>query len=170
MRAIRNLSGVNKEDILRIKETLHNSLEALNLLFLALLIWLFGNLIFIPIANSLNWQANLIVNLIIFCVFTFLIIRVFSPIKKLIAVLSVIPASKFFMKKGLNYFESSTVSKQILYLVCIIIVYLLYLPFLMNFHPAINGIILIVVVIWIFFLLLKFLRTCSGCINNWLFS
>lgn len=170
MGAIGKLTGLNKEDILNIKETLKKSSEALHLLLLALLIWLFGNLVFIPIAHSLNWQAILIVNLIIFSVFTFLVVKIFSPIKKMVDVFSVVLACKFFMKKGLNYFESIMASKQVLYLVCVVALYFFYFPFLINFHPAINGLALIAVVIWIFFCILKILRAVSKCINAWLFS
>ena len=140
------------------------------MVLLALLIWLFGNLVFIPIANSLNWQARIIVTLVLFGAFTILVIKALPTLKKLIDAFSIFPARKFFMKKGLDYTESLIASKQVLYIISVVVLYLLYLPFLFNFHPAISGIALIIVIIWSFFSMLKILRAVSKNIIDWLFS
>lgn len=136
----------------------------------ALLIWLFGNLVFIPIAASLNWQARIIVTLILFTTFTILVVKTLPNLKKLIDAISIFPARKFFMKKGLDYAKSTIASKQVLYILSLVILYLLYLPFMSNFHPAISGLVLIIVIIWSFFLTLKILRVVSRNIIDWLFS
>jgi len=140
------------------------------LILFALLIWLFGNLVFIPIAASLNWQARIIVTLVLFGAFTILVVKALPNLKKLVDAISIFPARKFFMKKGLDYTKSMIASKQVLYIISLVIFYLLYLPFLSNFHPAISGIALIIVIIWFFFSMLKILRAVSKNIIDWLFS
>lgn len=141
-----------------------------HLLLSAFLMWLFGNLVFIPIAVSLSWQAEIFCSLIFFIVFTVLIVRALPSLKKLIDTFSVFPARKYILKRGLSYEESVVVSKQVLYMISLVILYLLYLPFLSNFHPAVNGIALILVLIWIFFSTLRILLISSQKIFEWLHS
>ena len=106
----------------KVTVTLRKSETAYLVLF-ALLIWLFGNLVFVPIAESLNWQTGLFITLIFFAAFTFLIIRAIPKVKKFIDAASVIPARKYLMKRGLNRQESIFISRQIMYLISIFILY-----------------------------------------------
>ena len=144
------------------------SMTAQNL-FSALLIWLFGNLVFIPLASSVNWQTAALCSLIFFSAFTVLVLRAFPGLRNLIDAFSVFPARKVFLERGLNYEDSLVVSRQLLYMFLVVALYLLYLPFLMNFHPSIGGIVLILVLIYVFFLALKALLVSSQRILEWLF-
>jgi hypothetical protein len=126
-------------------KTVHNLLTAF-------LIWLFGNLVFIPLANSLNWQTGILCSLIFFTAFTILLLRALPNLKKLVDAFSVFPARKYSIRKGLRYENSLVLFRHILYIIVAVILYLLYLPFLTNFHPSISGIVLILVLVWIFFL------------------
>ena len=135
----------------------------------ALLIWLFGNLVFIPLANSVNWQTAALCSLIFFASFTILVLRAFPGLRNLIHAFSVFPARKWFLKRGLSYEDSLVVSRQLLYMVLVVALYLLYLPFLVNFHPSIGGIVLIVVLIYVFFLALKIMLVSSERMLDWLF-
>ena len=132
-------------------KTAHNLLAAF-------LIWLFGNLVFIPLASSLNWQTRVFCSLIFFIAFTLLLSRALPGLKKLIDAFSIFPARKYGLKKGLTYENSLVLFRHVLYIIITVFLYLLYYPFLTNFHPSISGIVLILVLIWIFFLSL---RICS---------
>jgi len=137
-------------------------------LFSALLVWLFGNLVFIPLANSLNWQATVLCSLIFFAAFTGLVLRAIPGLKDLVDAFSIFPAKKYFLKRGLSYEDSLTVSRQLLYMISAVALYLFYFPFLANFHPAISGIALILVLIYVFFLASRILLVSSQKILEWL--
>jgi len=136
----------------------------------AFLIWLFGILVFIPLASSLNWQTTVFCTLIFFITFTILILRALPSLKKLIDAFSILPAKRCSLKKGLSYENSIVLFRHLSYIISSIILYLLYFPFLANFHPSISGIVLILVMIWIFFLTIRPLSVLSQKILEWLSS
>ncbi len=128
----------------------------------ALLVWLFGVLVFIPLANSLNWQTGLLCSLVIFTAFTILMYQAILGFKKLIDAFSFLPARKYGLKRGIAQEDALTLFKYVFYIIFALIVYALYFPFLTQFHFAISGIVLIVVLIWIFFLALRILSILSS--------
>ncbi|UCH70593.1 MAG: hypothetical protein JSV29_01000 [Candidatus Bathyarchaeota archaeon] len=128
----------------------------------ALLVWLFGVLVLIPIASSLGERTRLLCSLIIFAAFTAFMYRATFGFKKLIDAFSLLPARKYGSKLGLARDDALTVFRHSLYIIFILIIYLLYFPFLLSFHFAISGIALIIILIWILFLLLKILSLLSS--------
>ncbi len=144
-------------------KTIHNLLAAL-------LVWLFGNLVFIPLASTLNWQTKAFCSLTFFIAFTLLVIRALPSLKRLIDTFSIFPARKYSIKKKLSYENSLILFRHVLYIISIVIIYLLYFPFLTNFHPSISGIVLILMLIWIFFLTLRILTILSQKILEWLYT
>lgn len=135
--------------------TFHNFLTAL-------LIWLFGVLVFMPLAKSLNWQTELLCSLVVFTAFTIFMYRAARGFKKLVDMFSFIPARKYGLKRGINQEDALTLFRYIFYIISVLIVYVLYFPFLTSFHFAISGIFLIVILIWIFFLALRILTILSS--------
>jgi hypothetical protein len=144
--------------------------RTLHALLAAVLIWLFGILVFIPLASSINWQAKAVCTLIFFVAFSLPVLKSLPALKRLIDTFSSFPARKYGVRKGLNYENSLIMFRHVFYIVSGLILYLLYLPFLANFHPAISGIVLILVLIWIFFLTLRILSVLSQKIAGWLFD
>jgi hypothetical protein len=151
-----------------LKESLKSFASTTHLVLFVFLVWLFANLVFIPIASSVNWQTRVIVTFIMFGTFTVLILRMYPNVKRLLDAFSIVPARKFFMKKGLDYSESLVVSRQLLYVVSLVVLYLLYLPFLLNFHPAFGGIVLVLVLVLCFFCVLRIVRVTSKKAVDWL--
>jgi hypothetical protein len=135
--------------------TFHNFLAAL-------LVWLFGVLVFIPIASSINWQTRLLCSLIVFVAFTVFMYRATLGFKKLIDAFSFFPARKYGLKRGIDRENSLTLFRYALYIIFTLIVYALYFPFLTSFHFAISGIVFIVILIWIFFLALRIFSILSS--------
>lgn len=127
-------------------------------LLAALLIWLFGVLVFIPIADTINAQTKLFVNLIIFIPFTILLFKAVPKVKRLLEIFAVVLVRKFKFMEGVKEDDRIVVFKKLLYIVFIIVTYLFYFPLLNNFHPAINGIVLIVALLWSLLLLFKILQ------------
>jgi hypothetical protein len=144
-------------------KTIHNLLAAF-------LVWLFGNLVFIPLASTLNRQTKTFCSLTFFIAFTLLVIRALPSLKRLIDTFSIFPARKYGIKKGLSYENSLILFRHVFYIISGVILYLLYFPFLTNFHPSISGIILILMLIWIFFLTLRILNILSQKILEWLYA
>ncbi len=142
-------------------KTFHNLLGAF-------LIWLFGNLVFIPLASELNWQTRVTCSLIFFAAFTLLVLRALPSLKKLIDTFSIFPARKYGVKKGLSYEDSLVLFRNSLYMASSIILYLLYFPFLTSFHSSISGIFLILLLMLILFLTLRMLPILSRKILDWL--
>lgn len=128
----------------------------------ALLVWLFGVLVFIPLASSLNWQTRLLCSLIVFVAFTTFMYRATIGFKKLIDAFSFFPARKYGLKRGIDREDALTVFRYAFYIIFTLVVYVLYFPFLTGFHFAISGIVLIVIIIWIFFLALRILSILSS--------
>lgn len=160
-----------KEEIENFKECLKTyGAKTVHNLLSAFLIWLFGNLLFIPLAGTLNWQTRAFCTLIFFVAFTLLVLRALPGLKKLIDAFSIPLARKCGPKKGLSHENSLVLSRHILYIIFTVIIYLLYFPFLVNFHPAISGIVLILALIWIFFLALRILPVLSQKILEWLYA
>ena len=155
----------NFKECLRIygPKTLHN-------LSSAFLIWLFGNLVFIPLSSSLNWQTKTLCSLIFFVAFSLLVVKALPGLRKLIEAFSVFPARKYSLKRGLSYENSLLLVRYVFYIISTVIFYLLYFPFLVNFHPSISGIVLIIVLIWILFLALRILLVMTHRIIEWLYA
>jgi hypothetical protein len=159
------------EEIRNFKQALRlYGAKTLHLLLSAMLIWLFGVLVFIPMASSIGWNTELVCTLIVLVAFTLLVSRAISGFKILIDAFSVFPARKYLIKIGLAKDNAVVVSKQILYMLSIVILYLLYFPFLVRLHPAFGGIMLVLVLIFVFFLAVKTLRASHRAITEWLYS
>jgi len=160
-----------REDIEKFQECLkiYGAKTVQNLLA-AFLVWLFGILVFIPLASTVNWQTKAFCSLTLFIAFTLFVMRALPSLKRLIDTFSIFPARKYSMKKKLSYENSLILFRHVLYIITIIIIYLLYFPFLTNFHPSISGIVLILMLIWIFFLILRILTILSQKIMGWLYT
>jgi hypothetical protein len=48
-----------------------------------------------------------------------------------------------------------TASRSVCYVITALILYLMYSPFLVAIHPALNGLVLIPIILWIFWTLFK---------------
>ena len=139
-----------------------------HVLLVALLIWLFGVLVFIPIANSINRMTGLFCSLVIFVAFTILIYKSFPGFKKTIDAFSALLAKKYVKRLKIKLEESMILFKNAAYIVFTLILYCFYLPLLSNLHPAVSGIVLILILLWILFLVLKILSIFSPKILDWL--
>ena len=142
--------------------------EMLTSMLAALLVWLFGVLVFIPLAESLNWQTRVLVSVLFFFAFSVLIIKTLPGLKRLIDVSAYLLARKYSVIKGLHRENALAIFKHLLCIIYSLAFYGLYFPFLTSFHPAVNGIALIAVLILIFLLLLKVFSILSPTFLEWL--
>jgi hypothetical protein len=127
--------------------------------FAALLIWLFGVLVFIPAAKQiLPQQVPLATSLIILIGFTIFIVRTIdnglaSLVKSIAAVISF--KYKKWKKPKTSIKQLYIAFKHMLYIAITVLIYLLYSPFLTTINPALNGLILIPIILWIMWIMMK---------------
>jgi hypothetical protein len=81
--------------------------------------------------------------------------RAASSLKRLIDAFSSLPAKKYSARWEIGQEDVSTLFRYVAYIISGLSVYALYFPFLASFHFAISGIVLIVILIWVFFLALR---------------
>ncbi len=162
---------VTVEEMASFKQTLREQgPRTFHLLLSAMIIWLFSVLVFIPIASSIGKNVELVIVLITFTAFTVIVSRSFGGFKSLLDAFAIFPAKKYFIKKGVILESAISVSKLMLYIPSILFFYLLYLPYLALIHPAVNGIVLIFVIMAIFLIALKIVSILNKVIVDWFYS
>jgi hypothetical protein len=137
------------------KDLLPNTLTNI---FTALLIWLFGILVFLPAAYSISPQGlPLLCSLIILVGFSLFIFRSFDGLQPLLNSTSDFLAYVYIRRRNakVQVERLKTASRSISYIITALILYLLYSPFLVAIHPAFNGLVLIPIILWIFWTLFK---------------
>ena len=144
------------------REHLSNTLINLST---AVLIWLFGALVFLPAAYRIEPVglplACALILLIGFSVFVF---KAFDGLRLLLEATSDVLAHEYIRRrKGakITVERLRVVIRCIIYVVSALIVYALYSPFLVAIHPSLAGLVLIPIVLWIFFMLVKVITLIS---------
>jgi len=131
--------------------------------FVALLIWLFGVLVFLPAAYQILPRGiPLASSIIILIGVSVFVVRAFnSGLTSLLDSTSNVLACDYknWKKPKLSIEKLQTTVRNMVYVVAALILYLLYSPFLLTIHPSLNGLVLIPVILWIFWTILKTVNT-----------
>jgi len=142
----------------------------------AILIWIFGNLIFIPIAKDMTQQffdypVHSIVSFIIVVALAIIIFTVFIDIRRLTGGLAGVLAYHFGKAGGESTVETyknyRTALDGILYVIVVSLAYLLFAGYLAEIHTAIPAILLILIVIWAIFALWRSCRAIASVIGKY---
>lgn len=142
----------------------------------AILIWLAGRLIFVPIAQGLTNQllgypVAAIVGAIIAVSLAVIIFTVFIDIRRLTGGLAGLMAYHFgkasgeVQRKEFNNFR--TALDGVIYVIVVSLTYLLFADYLATIHPAIPAVLLILIVIWSIFALYRSTRAVAGIIGKY---
>lgn len=127
-------------------------------LFTAMLVWLFGVLVFLPFAYSISPRGlPLACSLIILTGFSIFIFRSFGGLRPLLDSTSDFLIYVYIQKRKakVNVEHLKTAGRYMSYVITSLILYLMYSPFLVAIHPALNGLVLIPIILWIFWTLFK---------------
>jgi len=127
-------------------------------LLTAALIWLFGVLVFLPMARRVDPKGlSILCGIIIFAAFTVFLVRGLTGFGETIRRLSEPLAQEWKKRKKETEDKIETRERinTLLQMATIIIVYLLYFPILRTMHPSINGLTLIITVLTMLFTLIK---------------
>lgn len=142
----------------------------------AVLIWIFGNLIFIPIAKDMTQQllgypVHSIISFIIVIALAIIIFTVFIDIRRLTGGLAGLMAYHFG-KAGAEasletYKNYRTALDGILYVIVVSLAYILFAGYLTEIHMAIPAILLVLIVIWAIFALWRSCRAIASVIGKY---
>jgi len=124
----------------------------------AVLIWLFGALVFLPAAYRIEPKAvPLACSVILLIGFSIFVFKAFGGLRLLLESTSDVLAYEYMRRRKakIPIEKLRIVVRCIIYVVTALILYVLYSSFLVAIHPSLSGLVLIVVVLWIFWLLFK---------------
>ena len=123
----------------------------------AVLVWLFGVLVFLPLAEDIDPDGlPLLVSLVIFVTFTVFLVRGLKGFSNLIDTASETMVKKLIRRKRRDRTQRMRIRIKIaLEAASIAVVYLLYSPMLSRIHPSVNGIGTIIALLGIGWILLR---------------
>jgi len=124
----------------------------------AVLIWLFGALVFLPAAYMIAPRGlPLACSLILLTGFSIFVFRAFGGLRLLLEATSDVLAYEYTRKRKakISIERLKTVVRCVIYVAAVLILYALYSPFLVAIHPSLSGLVLITIVLWILWMLFK---------------
>lgn len=143
----------------------------------AIIIWLFGQLVFIPIAKGLvlpiagGYPVDAIISFILVITLAIIIFTVFIDIRRLTGGLAGVLAYQFGRASGevgVESFRHYRIALDgILYVIIVSLAYLLFAQYLGQINPAIPAIILILIVIWSVFALWRSCKAIAAEIGRY---
>ena len=124
----------------------------------AVLIWLFGALVFLPAAYRIApGGLPLACGVILLVGFSIFVFKAFTGLRPLLESASDVLAYEYtrWRKAKFPLQRLKTVVQCLIYVVVALILYALYSPFLATIHPSLGGLVLITVILWICWMLFK---------------
>lgn len=142
----------------------------------AIVIWLFGQLVFIPISKGmeqvfLGYPVDAIVSFVIVVALAIIIFTVFIDIRKLSGGIAGVLAYEFGKASGEIKIESlrryRIALDGILYVIIVSLTYLLFASYLGEINPAIPAIVLVLIVVWAVFALWRSCRAIAAEVGRY---
>jgi len=122
---------------------------------MAVVIWIFGNIAFIPIAEDVvfySWPLTEVISFIIIVALAIIILRIFWQIRGLTDGLGGVLAYELGKAAGEikkeSYEHYRDALRGIMYVAIAILAYLLFASYLAYIHPALAAVVLILIVVW----------------------
>lgn len=141
----------------------------------AIIIWVFGQLVFIPISKGMqpifDYPMHQIVSFILVVALAVIIFTVFLDIRKLTGGVAGVLAYEFGKASGeisiksLRHYRIAL--DGILYVIIVSLTYLLFASYLGEIHPAIPAIVLILIVVWAVFALWRSCRAIAAEVGRY---
>ncbi|MFH0748545.1 MAG: hypothetical protein V1915_01280 [Candidatus Bathyarchaeota archaeon] len=128
----------------------------------ALMIWLFGQLIFIPMSEGVyfaGYPVTEIITFIILATMAVLVLRAFYQIHELTDGAAGVIAYEFGKASGEiskeTYEHYRTALRGVIYVTAVSLAYLLFSGYLTIIHPALAAVVLMAIVVWSIFSLYR---------------
>ena len=141
----------------------------------AILIWVFGTIVFLPIAKGMTQQflgypVHSILSFIIVVAMAIFIFTVFVDIRRLTRGMSGLMAYQFGKAGGevdVNNFDNYRNALDcIIYIVVVSLAYLLFANYLAEIHPVIPAVLLILMVIWAIFAIWRSVKAIAKIVGR----
>lgn len=142
----------------------------------AILIWIFGEMIFLPIAKGMTqefmgYPVHSIISLIIVIALAIIIFTVFIDIRRLTGGMAGVLAYHFGKASGEisveTYKNYRTALDGVLYVIIVSLAYLLFANYLAEINPVIPAILLVLIVIWAVFALWRSCKAIATVIGRY---
>ena len=124
----------------------------------AVLIWLFGVLVFLPAAYRIEpRELPLACGLILLVGFSIFIFKAFGGLRLLLESTPDVLAHEYIRRRKakISVERLKAVVRCTIHVVATLVLYVLYSPFLAVIHPSLSGLVLVTMVLWIFWTLFK---------------
>ena len=139
----------------------------------ALLVWLFGKLVFIPIAEGIDffgYPLPQILNFIILVALGIILLRIFVDVRRLIRGFAGYAAIEIGAPYDVSQEEVDHYRAALGGFFNIIVVslsYLLFVEYLSGIHPGLSGFVLLIIVIWAIFQIWRIVQAVSSEIRRY---
>ncbi|MCK4424858.1 hypothetical protein KAU93_04160 [Candidatus Bathyarchaeota archaeon] len=137
-----------------------------------LLVWLFGNLIFLPIAEGIEWGWPLveILNFIILAALVSLLLKILVDVRGAIGAVAGIAACEIGAPYDVSPEEIGhyrTAMRGVFYVIVVSLGYLLLADYLTRIHPGLSAVGLVVIVVWAIYQIWSAVRAISEEIKRY---
>jgi len=156
------------------REALVGAVPSLTLgVIAAILLWLFGNLIFIPIAQGIEWFGYPLPQILTFIILVGLaifLLRILVDVRRAVDALAGLAACEIGAPYDVTPAEIGhykTALRGVLYVVIVSLAFLLFSDYLALIHPALSGVVLIAIVVWAIFEIYRAVKAISEEIRRY---
>ena len=139
----------------------------------AVLIWLFGKLVFIPVAEGidfLGYPLPQIINLIILVALAVIVLKILVDVRRLIdgvAGYAAVGIGRPYDVSTEEVDHYRTALRGISNIIVVSLAYLLFVEYLSGIHPAISGVLLLFIVVWAIFTIWRMVQAVSDEIRRY---
>jgi len=148
-----DIEGIKKEAIVKMRKALPPLVFTI---IAAVLIWVFGNLVFMPLAEGITlygrWPLDTVISFVILVALLAIVLRAMLALTRISDGISTFFAvemsrlsPKRFDETALRRYKSFL--RGIVYTILIVLIFILIQDYLTYIHPALSGIVLLVLVV-----------------------
>jgi len=139
----------------------------------AILLWLFGNLIFIPISEGIEWFGYPLPQILTFVILVALVVfvlKILVDVRKAVDALAGLAAVEIGAPTDVTQTEVehyTIAMRGLFYIVIVSLAFLLFSSYLTMIHPALSGVILLAIVVWSIFQIWRAVKAISSEIKRY---
>jgi len=139
----------------------------------AILLWLFGNLIFIPIAQGIEWFGYPLPQILTFVILIALavfVLKILVDVRKAVDAMAGLAAVEIGSPTDVTQTEVehyTTAMRGVFYIVIVSLAFLLFADYLAMIHPALSGVVLLAIVVWAIFQIWRSVKAISAEIKRY---
>jgi len=139
----------------------------------AILLWVFGQLIFIPISQGIEWYGYPLTQILTFIILVGLaifVVRILADVRRAVDGIAGLAACEIGAPYDVTPAEVEhykTALRGILYVIVVSLAFLLFSDYLARIHPALSGVVLIAIVVWAIFEIWRAVKAVSEEIRRY---